>query len=144
MAGRAFPKSSPNHACPKEVLKVPPVFRVGWGGDYHLFYDVCALCRRRCCMVGVACRPAHMFALSDRMNFARAGRQHRVKDAANGFSPWGQFMMMLFYQVGGAHSLIERGGGLATALGKLVHWIVRRTSISSTLAHTNAHHPRKS
>jgi hypothetical protein len=48
---------------------------------------------------------------------------------------------MLFCQMGSAHSLREICGGLATALGKLVHLGVRRTPTRSTLAYANAHRP---
>jgi hypothetical protein len=48
---------------------------------------------------------------------------------------------MLFCQMGSAHSLREICGGLATALGKLVHLGVRRAPTRSTLAYANAHRP---
>lgn len=48
---------------------------------------------------------------------------------------------MLFCQRGSAHSLRELCGGLATALGKLVHLGVRRTPTRSTLVYANAHRP---
>lgn len=48
---------------------------------------------------------------------------------------------MVFCQMGSAHSLREICGGLATALGKLVHLGVRRTPTRSTLAYANAHRP---
>ena len=47
-------------------------------------------------------------------------------------------MAMLFCQMGSAHSLREICGGLATALGNLIHLGVRRTLTRSTLAYANA------
>ena len=84
---------------------------------------------------------AHILALPDRVAFARAVRQHQAERGAKGFSCWDQFVAMLFCQMGAAHSLREICGGLATALGKLVHLGVRRTPTRSTLAYANAHQP---
>jgi len=92
-------------------------------------------------MVAVASCFAQMLTLIDRTDFARAVRHHQAERGANGFSCWEQFVSMLFCQVGSAHSLCEICGGLATALGKLVHLGVRRTPTRSTLAYANAHRP---
>jgi hypothetical protein len=46
---------------------------------------------------------------------------------------------MLFCQMGAAHSLREICGGLATALGKLVHLGMRNAPHRSTLAYANEH-----
>lgn len=92
-------------------------------------------------MVAVASCFAQILALIDRADFARAVRQHRAEHAAKGFSCWDHFVSMLFCQMGSAHSLREICGGLATALGKLVHLGVRRTPTRSTLAYANAHRP---
>jgi hypothetical protein len=92
-------------------------------------------------MVAVASCFAQILALIDRTDFARAVRQHAAERAAKGFSCWDQFVAMLFCQMGSAHSLREICGGLATALGKLVHLGVRRTPTRSTLAYANAHRP---
>jgi hypothetical protein len=48
---------------------------------------------------------------------------------------------MLFCQMGAAHSLREICGGLATAMGKLVHLGVRAAPSRSTLAYANGHRP---
>jgi hypothetical protein len=40
---------------------------------------------------------------------------HKAERHARGFTSWGQFMAMLFCQVGRAHSLREIYGGLACA-----------------------------
>lgn len=92
-------------------------------------------------MVAVASCFAQMLALIDRMDFARAVRQHAAERAAKGFGCWDHVVAMLFCQMGSAHSLRESCGGLATALGKLVHLGIRRTPTRSTLAYANAHRP---
>ncbi len=92
-------------------------------------------------MVVVASCFAQILALIDRTDFARAVRQHAAERAAKGFSCWDHFVAMLFCQMGSAHSLREICGGLATALGKLVHLGVQRTPTRSTLAYANAHRP---
>lgn len=92
-------------------------------------------------MVAVASCFAQILALIDRAAFERAVRHHRAERAAKGFSCWAQFVAMLFCQMGAAHSLREICGGLATALGKLVHLGLRQAPIRSTLAYANAHRP---
>jgi hypothetical protein len=92
-------------------------------------------------MVAVASCFAQILALIDRTEFARAVRQHAAERATKGFGCWDHFVAMLFGQMGSAHSLREICGGLATALGKLVHLGVRRTPTRSTLAYANAHRP---
>ena len=92
-------------------------------------------------MVAVASCFAQILALIDRADFARAVRQHAAERAAKGFGCGDPFVAMLFCQMGSAHSLREICGGLATALGKLVHLGVRRTPTRSTLAYATAHRP---
>jgi len=92
-------------------------------------------------MVAVASCFAQILSLIDRAGFARAVRHHQAERAAKGFGCWDHFVAMLFCQMGSAHSLREICGGLATALGKLVHLGVRRTPTRSTLAYANAHRP---
>jgi hypothetical protein len=82
-----------------------------------------------------------MLSLIDRTTFARAVQQHQAERGAKGFLCWDQLVSMLFCQMGSAHSLREICGGLATALGKLVHVGVRRTPTRSTLASAKAHRP---
>jgi hypothetical protein len=48
---------------------------------------------------------------------------------------------MLFCQMGGANSLREICGGLATAMGKLVHLGLSQAPTRSTLGYANAHRP---
>ena len=64
---------------------------------------------------------AQVLSLVDRDDFARAVIDRGGERGAKGFSCWDQFVAMMFCQMGGANSLREICGGLATALGKLVH-----------------------
>lgn len=92
-------------------------------------------------MVAVASCFSQLLALIDRAAFAQAVRQHGAERASKGFSCWEQFVAMLFCQMGAAHSLREICGGLATAMGKLVHLGLRQAPTRSTLAYANAHRP---
>jgi len=84
---------------------------------------------------------AQVLSLVDRNDFGRAVLRHDAERAAKGFSCWDQFVSMLFCQLGAAHSLREICGGLATALGKLVHLGMRKAPPRSTLAYANEHRP---
>lgn len=92
-------------------------------------------------MVAVASCFSQLLSLIDRGAFERAVRQHNADRAAKGFTCWQQFVAMLFCQLGAAHSLREICGGLATAMGKLVHLGLRNAPTRSTLAYANAHRP---
>ena len=59
---------------------------------------------------------------------------------ARGFSSWGQFVAMLFCQLGRAHSLREICGGLASCEGKLHHLGIASPK-RSTLSYANKHRP---
>ena len=59
---------------------------------------------------------------------------------ARGFTCWGQFVAMLFCQLGRAHSLREICGGLASCEGKLSHLGITAPA-RSTLAYANEHRP---
>ncbi len=77
--------------------------------------------------------------------FPRVEFQHMVKDTraerhAKGFTCWGQFVAMLFCQLGRAHSLREITGGLRSCEGKLKHLGISAPS-HSTLAYANEHRP---
>jgi hypothetical protein len=74
-------------------------------------------------------------------DFIRAVRETRAEKGVKGFSCWGQFVAMLFCQIGQAHSLREICGGLATCLGKLKHLGVDAAPKRSTLAYANEHRP---
>ena len=77
--------------------------------------------------------------------FPRVEFQHLVtitqaERHAKGFTCWGQFVAMLFCQLGRAHSLREITGGLRSCEGKLIHLGITAPS-HSTLAYANEHRP---
>lgn len=92
-------------------------------------------------MIAVGSCFSQMLSLIDRNAFARAVKQHGAERGAKGFSCWDQFVAMLFCQMGGANSLREICGGLATAMGKLVHLGLTQAPTRSTLAYANKHRP---
>lgn len=92
-------------------------------------------------MIAVASCFSQLLSLVDRASFARAVRQHQAERGAKGFGCWDQLVAMLFCQMGGANSLREICGGLATATGKLVHLGLHQAPTRSTLAYANAHRP---
>ena len=92
-------------------------------------------------MVSVASLFAQVLSLVSRRDFASAVRRREAEKAAKGFSCWDQFVAMLFSQLGGAHSLREICGGLATALGKLRHLGLGQAPARSTLSYANNHRP---
>jgi hypothetical protein len=77
----------------------------------------------------------------NREDFDRAVRQHQAERHARGFTCWGQFVAMLFCQLGRAQSLREICGGLATCEGKLKHLGVSESPKRSTLSYANEHRP---
>jgi hypothetical protein len=79
--------------------------------------------------------------LFSRTEFERAVRQHKAERHARGFTCWGQFVAMLFCQLGRAQSLREICGGLAACEGKLKHLGVSQSPKKSTLAYANEHRP---
>jgi hypothetical protein len=68
-------------------------------------------------------------------------RQHNAERHARGFTSWGQFIAMLFCQLGHAKSLREICGGLAASEGKLRHLGLPTAPSRSTLAYANEHRP---
>jgi Domain of unknown function (DUF4372)/Transposase DDE domain len=76
-----------------------------------------------------------------RREFEKAVKQHKAERHARGFTSWGQFMAMLFCQLGRAHSLREICGGLACCEGQLKHLGVPVAPKKSTLAYANEHRP---
>jgi hypothetical protein len=75
-----------------------------------------------------------------RTEFHALVRRTHAERHARGFTCWGQFVAMLFCQLGRAHSLREICGGLASCEGKLSHLGITAPS-RSTLAYANAHRP---
>jgi len=92
-------------------------------------------------MVRVASCFAQVLSLIGRPEFARAVGELRAERGAKGFRCWDQFVAMLFCQLGSAHSLREICGGLATALGRVVHLGMKQAPRRSTLAYANEHRP---
>jgi Domain of unknown function (DUF4372) len=64
---------------------------------------------------------SQILQLIPRLESESAVRQHHAERHARGFSSWGQFIAMLFCQLGHAKSLREICGGLAASEGKLRH-----------------------
>ena len=92
-------------------------------------------------MVQVASLFAQVLSLVSRRDFRKAVGYRGAERAAKGFSCWDQFVAMLFCQLGGANSLREICGGLATALGKLQHLGLAKAPARSTLSYANSHRP---
>lgn len=64
---------------------------------------------------------SQLLQLFPRGEFEQAVRQHAAERHMRGFPCWGQFIAMLFCQLGQAHSLREICGGLAATEGELKH-----------------------
>lgn len=92
-------------------------------------------------MIRTASCFSQVLSLVNRNDFERAVGRHGAEAGAKGFSCWDQFVAMMFCQMGAANSLREICGGLATAMGKLIHLGVRKPPPRSTLAYANAHRP---
>src|SRR5881409_3451044 len=84
---------------------------------------------------------SQLLQLFPRLEFEQAVKVHQAERSAKGFTSWGQFVAMLFCQLGRAHSLREICGGLASCEGKLKHLGVPEAPKKSTLAYANANRP---
>jgi hypothetical protein len=84
---------------------------------------------------------SQLLQLFPRLEFEQAVRDHRAEYHARGFTSWGQFVSMLFCQLGRAHTLREICGGLASCEGKLKHLGMPDAPKKSTLAYANEHRP---
>jgi hypothetical protein len=84
---------------------------------------------------------SQILQLIPRLEFESAVRKHGAERHARGFSSWGQFIAMLFCQLGHAKSLREICGGLAASEGKLRHLGLPTAPSRSTLAYANGHRP---
>ena len=65
-------------------------------------------------------------------------KELKAEKGAKGFTCWGQFVAMLFCQLGQARSLREISGGLASCLGKVKHLGIDAAPSRSTLSYANA------
>jgi hypothetical protein len=81
-----------------------------------------------------------LLKLFPRTEFQALVKEHRAERHARGFTSWGQFVAMLFCQLGRAHSLREICGGLASCEGKLTHLGITAPA-RATLAYANEHRP---
>jgi hypothetical protein len=84
---------------------------------------------------------SQILQLFSRPEFEAAVGKHQAERHARGFTCWGQFIAMLFCQLGRAHSLSEITQGLAASEGKLKHLGLSQAPAKSTLAYANQHRP---
>jgi hypothetical protein len=80
-------------------------------------------------------------AVDSSFRIESAVRQHQAEWRALGFSSWGQFIAMLFCQLGHAKSLGEICVGSAAGEGNLRHLGLPSARARSTLAYANEHRP---
>ena len=83
---------------------------------------------------------SQLLKLFPRTEFQALVKQTRAERPARGFTCWGQFVAMLFCQLGRAHSLREICGGLRSSEGKLKHLGIDAPA-RATLAYANEHRP---
>jgi hypothetical protein len=84
---------------------------------------------------------SQILRLFPRAEFDALVVKHKAERHARGFSCWGQFVAMLFCQLGRAHSLREICNGLAASEGKLKHLGLPGAPNRSTLSYANGHRP---
>jgi len=83
---------------------------------------------------------SQLLKLFPRSEFEALAKRMHAERHARGFTCWGQFVAMLFCQLGRAHSLREICGGLRSSEGKLKHLGIEAPA-RSTLAYANEHRP---
>jgi len=83
---------------------------------------------------------SQLLQLFPKPEFFQAVKKTGAERHTKGFSCWGQFVSMLFCQLGRAHTLREITGGLRSCEGKLQHLGINAPS-RSTLAYANQHRP---
>lgn len=83
---------------------------------------------------------SQLLQLFPRLEFQRLVMITRAERHAKGFTYWGQFVAMLFCQLGRAQCPREISGGLRSCEGKLKHLGITAPS-HSTLAYANEHRP---
>src|SRR3970282_2738899 len=84
---------------------------------------------------------SQLLKLFPRTEFQMLVKRTSAERHARGFTCWGQFVAMLFCQLGRAHSLREICGGLRSSEGQLQHLGITVPS-RSTLAYANEARPR--
>ena len=80
---------------------------------------------------------SQLLQIFSRPEFQSAVNKHKSDYASKGFSSWGQFISLLFCQLGHTHSLREICDGLAGCEGKLKHLGVSEPPKRSTLSYAN-------
>ena len=83
---------------------------------------------------------SQVLQLFPRMEFQKLVKDTKAERHARGFTCWGQFVSMLFCQLGRAHSLREITNGLRSCEGKLKHLGITAPN-RSTLSYANEHRP---
>ena len=83
---------------------------------------------------------SQLLKLFPRTEFQVLVKRTHAERHARGFTCWGQFVAMLFCQLGRAHSLREICGGLRSCEGKLSPLGITAPN-RSTLAYANEHRP---
>jgi len=83
---------------------------------------------------------SQLLQLFPRWEFQRLVKETKAERHARGFTCWGQFVSMLFCQLGRAHSLREIVNGLRSCEGKLKHLGITAPN-RSTLSYANGHRP---
>jgi hypothetical protein len=84
---------------------------------------------------------SQILQLFPRQEFEAEVRKQKAERHARGFTCWGQFVAMLFCQLGRAHSLREICNGLSASEGKLKHLGLPAAPNRSTLSYANEHRP---
>ena len=84
---------------------------------------------------------SQLLQLFPRTDFQLLVKETKAERHARGFSCWGQFVSMLFCQLGRAHSLREICNGLLTCEGKLSHLGIAGAPKRCSLAYANEHRP---
>jgi hypothetical protein len=82
-----------------------------------------------------------MLQIFPKTQFYSAVKETKSEKGAKGFTCWGQFVAMLFCQLGQARSLREICGGLSSCLGKLKHLGIDAAPSRSTLSYANEKRP---
>src|SRR3989442_14948265 len=84
---------------------------------------------------------SQVLKLFSRGDFEKAVKEHKAERHARGFTSWGQFMAMLFCQLGRAHSLREICGGLGGGGRQLKHFGGAGAPNKITLANAKEERP---
>ncbi len=84
---------------------------------------------------------SQILQLFPRSDFQSLVKETKAERHARGFSCWGQFIAMMFCQLGRAHSLREICHGLSSCEGKLSHLGIETAPHRSSLAYANQHRP---